>query len=172
MSPENQLQEQNRNQHSTTRPGRKRSGRRPYPERASGGRCLRTSAQQCPAAVRILGPPPHAGHVAGRALLPGPCFPGGRGGGRSPERHPQVRGGSLARRPEDGTQRPSVFSVSSRTRSVEAQEGNFHQGARNTTTTSFSSSQVQSRLTTGARLWHFPISVGQVAAEQRGLGGW
>lgn len=70
-------------------------------------------------------------------------------------------------------QSPSVFSVSSRTRSVKPQEKrNFCQGARDATTTSLSSSQVQSHLMTGACLWHFPISVGQVAAEQCGLGGW
>lgn len=70
-------------------------------------------------------------------------------------------------------QGPGVFFVSSRTHSVERQKkGNFCQGARDATTTSLSSSQVQSRLLMGACLWHFHISVGQVAAEQRGLGGW
>lgn len=70
-------------------------------------------------------------------------------------------------------QGPVVFSVSSCTHSVKHQEkGNFCQGARDATTNSLSSSQVQSRLLTGACLWHVHISVGQVAAEQRGLGGW
>lgn len=70
-------------------------------------------------------------------------------------------------------QGPGVFFVSSCTHSVERQEkGNFCQGARDATMNSLSSSQVQSRLLTGAHLWHFHISVGQVAAKQRSLGGW